>query len=224
MAKKKEAETYKVEATKKMYEAMLLLKPDMLESGLKKKLKDFKEYLEEHDCNVIEEDIWEKRRLAYKIKQYDEAVYVVYNFEGPTTLINNIENHLRLDVDIIRHLIITIPEGYKYIKFREEAEEIKEEKRPKKSIKKEVIIEKPVKKEREPDKIITEPEKKEKPSSETDESETEKKEPLSKLKILEEKEKEDSKDSKKKEDSEKINKSDLDDKLDKLLGGDDLNI
>ncbi len=67
MAKAKKAEPRILEAENKMYEAMLVLKPDILESNLNKKLKEFKKYLEDHDCKVTEEDIWEKRAFPRHI-------------------------------------------------------------------------------------------------------------------------------------------------------------
>lgn len=255
------------DAEKRMYEVMLVLKPDMLESNFKKKLKEFKIYLEEHDCKVTEEDIWEKRRLAYRIKQYDEAIYVVYNFESPTAFIKDLENHLRIDNDVIRHLVVTIPEGYKYIKFYE----IEEEKPPKhvstpptgqagKKDEKTAVSTKKLKPAKEESKKKTEEgeekeieelkeklveadeqlveyaekeakeaeEKAEKAKKklEKDEEELEgkkQKKPglFSKLLGKKEKKEEEPKDEKS---EEKISRSELDEKLDKLLGGDDLNI
>jgi len=235
---------------KRMYEVMLVLKPDLIESNLQKKLRDFKKYLEDHGCKVTEEDIWEKRRLAYKIKQYGEGIYAVYNFESLSSFIHELENYLRIDNDVIRHLVITLHADYKYIKFREEPEEEKparkekyaprgttggrpEDRAPKK-LKEEI---KEIKKEEETKLVSTEPpetvsgekepkkEKKEgllskllkkKPKEEVKEEKPEKK----KEEIKEQAEEEPKKEKK----EEKISRSQLDEKLDKLLGGDDLNI
>jgi small subunit ribosomal protein S6 len=223
---------------KRMYEAMLVLKPDMLESNFKKKLKDFKKYLEDHECRVTEEDVWEKRRLAYRIKQYEEAIYAVYNFESPSSFIQELENHLRIDNDVIRHLIITIPEGYKYIKFYEEVEEKKpeEKKKPAPKAEKPAQAEKPVeeKKEEEKKEEKPKPKKKATPSkakakekAKEEKVEEPKKEEKKEekegffSKLLGKKKKEEPKEEKK---EEKISRSELDEKLDKLLGGGDLNI
>jgi ribosomal protein S6 len=245
---------------KRMYEAMLVLKPDMLESNFKKKLKDFKKYLEDHECRVTEEDVWEKRRLAYRIKQYEEAIYAVYNFESPSSFIQELENHLRIDNDVIRHLIITIPEGYKYIKFYEEVEEKKpeEKKKPAPKAEKPAQAEKPVEEKKEEEVIekLVKEEKAEKPVEEKKEEEKKEEKPKPKKKAtpskakakekakeekVEEPKKEEKKEEKegffskllgkkKKEEpkeekkEEKISRSELDEKLDKLLGGGDLNI
>ena len=163
MAKKKVAEPRIVEAENKTYELMLVLKPDLLESSVTKKLKEFTKFLKDNECDVTMEDIWGKRKLAYKIKQYEEGNYVVYNLVAPTTFIKEIDNHLRIDNDVIRHLLVSIDSDYKYSKFDEEVEPArpaggeapKEEKKPakketkviKEEPKKEVVEEKKEEKE-----------------------------------------------------------------------------
>ena len=186
MAKKKQAFVRVTEAQNKMYELMFILKPDMLESAVTKKLKDFKTYLEENNSKVILEDVWGKKRLAYRIKQYEEGIYVVYNIEAPTTFMKELDNHLRIDNQTIRHMVITLDKGYTYSKFDEEVEE--EAEKPKKRVRKEESKEM---------------------ASEKD-AESAKKKPVEK-KV-------------EKEETKEPNKGELNEKLDKLLDGDDLNI
>lgn len=197
MAKAKKAEPRVVEAENKMYELMFILQPELLETALKKKLKTFNDYLESNGVKVTLEDIWGKQNLAYRIKQFDEGIYVVYNFEGPTTFIKELDDHLRIDNEVIRHLIMNISSNYKYSKFDEEEEEVVEEKPKKKEAPKKV-------------------EKKEEPKKE----EPKKEEPKEEVK---EEVKEETKAEDKKESAE-VDKTELDDKLDKILDGDDLAI
>jgi len=195
MAKKtKNAEAaVAVEAERKPYELMFILKPDMLETAYKKKLKDFKEFLENSKAVVSVEDIWGKRPLAYRIKQKDDGIYVVYNFVAPANFIHEINEHLRIDTEILRHLMISLPKNYAYNVFKEEPMEEKAVKKEKKPFKRERRIE-------EHDVRKTPDSSGEKP-----------------VKI--EPKKEDVSEEKRKPD-----KANLDEKLDKLLGGGDLNM
>ncbi len=241
MAKKKEAEARVVEAENRMYELMLVLKPDLLESAVTKKLKDFTKFLKENECNVTMEDVWGKRTLAYRIKQFEEGIYVVYNIIAPTTFISELDNHLRIDNEVIRHLLISIENDYKYSKFDEEIEEApKEEKKaPKKEISKkeesvkEVVkeepVEEPIEKKEESDveiplsgtskEEVVEEKKEEKVVEEKAEEKEEKEE-----KVVEEKEKVKEEKIVEEKEKEEIDRSALDSKLDDLLSGDDLNI
>jgi small subunit ribosomal protein S6 len=184
MAKK----TTKVEAVsaaeteKKPYELMFILK-DMLESTYKKKLKDFKEFLENGGATVSVEDIWGKRPLAYRIEGKDDGIFVVYNFIAPTGFVHEVNEHLRIDTEVIRHMIVSVPKSYSYTVFKEEPAE-----------------EKPVKKENKPFKKNRRVEdREEKPVKKEEKQETH-------------------------EEKGKPDKANLDEKLDKLLGGGDLNM
>ena len=174
------------EAEKKPYELMFILK-DMLESTYKKKLKDFKEFLENGGAEVSVEDIWGKRPLAYRIKGKDDGIFVVYNFMAPTSFVHEVNEHLRIDTEVIRHLIVSVPTSYAYTVFKEEPAE-----------------EKPVKKENKPFR---------KPRRIEDREEK----PVAKVAKKEEKQETH-------EDKGKPDKANLDEKLDKLLGGGDLNM
>lgn len=47
-----------------------------------------------------------KRKLAYEIKKFQEAFYVVLNFELEPANIANIEKSIKFEEKIIRYLII----------------------------------------------------------------------------------------------------------------------
>ncbi|MBN1258256.1 30S ribosomal protein S6 [Candidatus Peregrinibacteria bacterium] len=126
MTKKEEVAEESV-AEMQGYEVMLILKPTLLEAAVGKKLKEFDEFIKSAG-KVTAQDNWGKRRLAYRIKQCDEGVYVVYNIEIPPSFTKEVNQHLQIDPEVIRHLIMAIPEGYIYTKFSEEPDQ--EEEKP----------------------------------------------------------------------------------------------
>jgi small subunit ribosomal protein S6 len=180
MARKATKSARVVEAENKKYELMLVLQPELLESAVDKKLKEFEKFLSENGGSVDMTDKWGKQKLAYRIGKFNEGTYVVYNLTLPTTFNRELDEHLRIDKDVIRHLLVTLKDDYKYEKFEEEAPK-------KKEVKKEA------------------PSRSSAPASHKAST----KAPV----------KTEIKDKGKKADAGK-----LDDKLDKLLGGDDLNI
>ncbi|PIZ72867.1 30S ribosomal protein S6 [Candidatus Peregrinibacteria bacterium CG_4_10_14_0_2_um_filter_43_11] len=121
MAKKTtEAPEVKV-SERRSYELMLIAHPELLESKLKKKLKEFEDFITENGGVLTMTDIWDKQKLAYRIKKHKEGIYVVFNMEIPGEALKAIDEHLRIDVDILRHIIISLAEGYTYTRFKEEA-------------------------------------------------------------------------------------------------------
>ena len=208
--------TSEVEIDNRSYELMLVLVPDMLESRMKKKLKDLSKYIEDNGGKIIHEDIWGKQKLAYNIKKHEEGIYVVYNMELPSTFLQELNQHLRLDTEVIRYMTVSLAADYTYSKYDEEdtEEEKPKSRKPKIApIKKEPIItpvkekieEKPVEKKA---KEETKEEIKEDPSVS---SEVPKKEEAPKPKAD-------------KEEGKEPDEAKLDAKLDEIIGGDDLNL
>ena len=99
---KKAEFTRVIEAENRLYELMFILKPTLLESAVKKKLKEFEDSIEKNGGEIKVNDLWGKRRLAYRIKQFEEGIYVLYNLVMPTTYVRELEEHLRIDVEVIR--------------------------------------------------------------------------------------------------------------------------
>ncbi|MBN2306555.1 30S ribosomal protein S6 [Candidatus Peregrinibacteria bacterium] len=186
MAKKKDAASVVLQEQNKKYELVLILQPEMLESAVEKKLREFEKYLEENGGTVDMKDIWGMRKLAYRIGPHDSGIYIVYNLTLPTSFNIELDEHMRIDKDIIRFLHISLKDDYEYTKFKEE--KVIEEKPKQEEVKEEV---KTVKK----------------PTRKTHKAEAKEAKPT------------EIKDKGKKADAES-----LDEKLDKLLEGDDLNI
>ncbi len=115
------------EAEVKPYEVMIMLQPELRESEVKKHLKETEEFFTSIKGKITNTDVWGRKDLSYKIKQFTEGIYIVYNLELPTSEISELNEYLRLEKDIIRHIIITLTNDYVYSKFDEETEEDEED-------------------------------------------------------------------------------------------------
>lgn len=117
------------DVTTRPYEVVLVFQPELLESTLEKKLREFDKFIEENDGKVDMKDNWGKRQLAYQIGKFDAGIYVVYNLTLPTSFNRELDEHMRIDKDIIRFLQLSLPDGYHYTRYTEEVKaESKEEK------------------------------------------------------------------------------------------------
>lgn len=58
--------------------------------------------------NLIKEDLWGIRSLAYAIKHENKAFYAYFEFEAEPQAVITLDKNIRLNEDIIRHLIIRI--------------------------------------------------------------------------------------------------------------------
>lgn len=116
MAKKVEAEV-KAEGVSKPYELMLILNPDLRESEVTKKLKEIEGMAEKAGGKITENDFWGKKRLAYRIKKYDEGIYAVYNFSMQGSFVKELKEFLRLEKSVLRYMLISLPGDYAYTRY-----------------------------------------------------------------------------------------------------------
>ena len=51
-------------------------------------------------------DRWGKRRLAYAVKKFTDGFYVLINFEAAPAEIKEIDRVLKINDEVLRHLIV----------------------------------------------------------------------------------------------------------------------
>lgn len=86
------------------YEIAVLYDPG-LEVDLSKAEARVKKIVTDNGGKVTADDNWGKRKLAYKIKGNEHAVYVFYTVELPTDAIQKVESTLNITDEVIRFLV-----------------------------------------------------------------------------------------------------------------------
>lgn len=168
----------------KKYELMVIIKPDIGEDGAKKRMEEVKKLISRQKGEIFFEDPWGLRDLAYPIKKQDRGFYTVLNFMLLPEMLKEIDTTLRLEPEVLRHMIVTLPFKYepKTLVTMEEEQKAKEEiimkekeaKQEKRSMKSKVTK---VKKEEKEEVEVSKPtEESKSPSSEESAKKTKKKE------------------------------------------------
>jgi small subunit ribosomal protein S6 len=93
----------------KNYELLYIVHPD-LEGTTDKVMEKIAGFVTKTDGKIISQEDWGKRKLAYKIAKNDFGVYVLVQFSTESTKLREIERGLRLSEEIMRSMIITLPE------------------------------------------------------------------------------------------------------------------
>ncbi|NDC21813.1 30S ribosomal protein S6 [bacterium] len=86
------------------YELAVLYHPD-LEVDLSKAEEKVAKIVADNGGKITATDNWGKRKLAYKIKGNEHAVYVFYTAEMPGSGVKKLENTLNITDEVIRFLI-----------------------------------------------------------------------------------------------------------------------
>lgn len=93
------------------YELMVIVSSEIGSAAVNKRLAAIKKSLEKHG-EVFFEDVWGERDLAYTIKKQDKGHYAVFNFTYKPEKLLELETMLRLEPEVLRHLIIKLPLKY----------------------------------------------------------------------------------------------------------------
>ena len=88
------------------YECAVVLSPAIGADGVEGSTKKYKNIITTHGGSLTAIDDWGKRPLAYEINFHREGYYHFYRFEGGNELINELNRQLRIDENVIRHMIV----------------------------------------------------------------------------------------------------------------------
>lgn len=93
----------------KEYELTVLIHPD-LEADLETPLAKVREIITSAGGEIIKEDNWGKKKLAYRIKREDFAVYVYFDVKLPADAPLKISNTFNITEEVLRYLLATVDE------------------------------------------------------------------------------------------------------------------
>lgn len=93
----------------KEYELTVLIHPD-LETDLETPLGKVRDIVAKAGGKIIKEDNWGKKKLAYRIKREDFAVYVYLEVQLPPEALLKISNTLNITDEVLRYLLVTVDE------------------------------------------------------------------------------------------------------------------
>ena len=93
----------------KKYEAVLILNPN-LSSKVNSFLKEFESILKKNSFSIKKTEDIGRRQLSYSINNHNKGHYVIFNIEGDASRLIDIENKIKFNELIIRHLFIAVKE------------------------------------------------------------------------------------------------------------------
>ena len=91
----------------KKYEAVIILNPN-LSSKADDFIKDFKKLLEANTFKISKQEDVGRRQLSYSINNHNKGHYLLFNIEGDPSKLIEIENKIKYNESIIRHLFVSV--------------------------------------------------------------------------------------------------------------------
>ena len=90
------------------YETVTILTPLLTEEAVKEAVAKFSKLLKDGGAEIIQEDNWGLKKLAYPIQKKTTGYYHLIEFKAPGELINKLEIEFRRDERVMRFLTISL--------------------------------------------------------------------------------------------------------------------
>lgn len=88
------------------YELIYIIDPDLEEEAVVATIDRFTQLATGQGAEVVNVERWEKRKLAYEIKDKREGTYVVMELRAQPAAIAEVERVLKLSEAVLRHMTI----------------------------------------------------------------------------------------------------------------------
>jgi small subunit ribosomal protein S6 len=103
------------------YECAVIVLPSLDSATLETTTKKYTDIITSRGGTLKNIDDWGKRTLAYEINYHREGYYHFYQFEGGADVVKELNRQLRIDENVIRHMIVREEENPQPLMTAEEA-------------------------------------------------------------------------------------------------------
>ncbi|HEM5424282.1 TPA: 30S ribosomal protein S6 [Streptococcus suis] len=91
------------------YEILYIIRPNIEEEAKNTLVARFDSILTDNGATIVESKAWEKRRLAYEIKDFREGLYHIVNVEANNDeALKEFDRLSKINGDILRHMIVKL--------------------------------------------------------------------------------------------------------------------
>lgn len=88
------------------YETTFILEPGLDEGRVNEEVDRVAQWIKDMGGEVIEIQRWGKRRLSYEINRKRDGIYTLLIYQGPGTMVKEIERRLKLNESVMRVLTV----------------------------------------------------------------------------------------------------------------------
>ena len=86
------------------YETVFILTPVLSEDQMKEAVEKFKGLLVDNGAEIVNEELWGMRKLAYPIQKKTTGFYCLLEYKGEPTIVKKLDIAFRRDERVIRFL------------------------------------------------------------------------------------------------------------------------
>lgn len=97
----------------RLYDIVVLVTPELNDEDAAKVAADYRKILADGGGDIVKDDPWGRRRLAYPIQRKREAYYHHFQVSAEPALIAETERRMKLSDQVLRHLAVRADEEQK---------------------------------------------------------------------------------------------------------------
>ncbi len=90
------------------YETVFILTPVLSADQMKETVEKFKKLLTDNGAEILNEENWGLKKLAYPIEKKSTGFYVLIEFKAEPTLMLKLETEYRREERVIRYLTVKL--------------------------------------------------------------------------------------------------------------------
>ncbi|TVR37814.1 MAG: 30S ribosomal protein S6 [Bacteroidia bacterium] len=92
----------------RQYETVFIMTPVLSEEQMKETVSKFQDYLKNKGAEIVYEDHWGLRKMAYPIQKKSTGFYHLIEFKADTQLVKALELEMKRDEKVIRFLTVSL--------------------------------------------------------------------------------------------------------------------
>ncbi len=90
------------------YETVFILTPVLSDEQMKETVAKFKKLLTDNGAEILNEETWGLKKLAYQIDKKTSGFYNLIEFKAEPSVINTLETGYRRDEKVIRYMTVKL--------------------------------------------------------------------------------------------------------------------
>ena len=90
------------------YETVFILTPVLSDEQMKEAVAKFKKLLTDNGAEVLNEEAWGLKKMAYAIDKKSTGFYCLIEFKGEPSIVNTLETGYRRDEKVIRYMTVRL--------------------------------------------------------------------------------------------------------------------
>ena len=90
------------------YETVFILTPVLSDEQMKETVAKFKKLLTDNGAEILNEEAWGLKKMAYAIEKKSTGFYCLVEFKGEPSIVNTLETGFRRDEKVIRYMTVRL--------------------------------------------------------------------------------------------------------------------